>query len=370
VGESVSGPACPACGAAAEELPDRPHGYRCTGCGREWISGGRAARRAQLITTKVRRVVRSAVPAAESHEELRVRASESERGSRAQPSVDAVPPEVVQQAADSPLLSELGVSLRERFAPLSVLDDGAADKLYLALDHLASRLVALRVGKSVGDGLARRCDHEARLLARVAHPNVVALVDHGVAGGVAWIAYQYLEGAPLRRHLDSGPLAPRSAAWIVAQVLDGLEALHGAGWVHRELSPDRVRESGTELFKLLGFARALPPPGQAPLDWRIGGDPRYLAPENVAGERPGSGADVYSAGAVLYELLTGAPPFLTSDANLLMVKHACDAPVPPSQRSPVPQGYDEIVLRALAKHPEERFASAREMADALRALVG
>jgi len=355
---------CPACGASVDAAEPAAR-LRCAACATEWSP----VRRVRAVSTRVTRVVRQRPPRSPAQPETTAPpAAPPSRATRKTPVLDA---RAAEPAGPAALLSGLvEPALIERFAPLSLLDDSPADRLLLALDQRTKRMVALRLGKPTGDGLARRCAHEADLLRRVNHLNVVALVGHGSAGGTPWIAYQYLEGVPLRRRLDSGPLPAREAALIVAQVCDGLAALHRAGWVHRELSPDRVRESGTGLYKLLGFARALPPPGRAPVDWRSAADPRYVAPEQAQGDRPGAGADVYAAGAVLYELLTGGPPFLTSDPNLLAVKHAFDPVVPPGQRVGAAAAFDDVVLRALAKDPGERWASAAELADALRALAG
>lgn len=358
---------CPLCGTELAAVP-----CRCPTCDAQIAA---APKRSPVVSNKVTRVVRMSRPAwADEHlggASSRPPETLSRRDSRQTTKTPILRPAAILEASltDGPFGGLVDPKDLPRFAPLSVMDDGSEDRLVLALDQHTQRLVALRIGKPKGDSLARRLAYEAKLLAAVAHPNVVALVGEGRAGGVPWLAYQYCEGPLLRRRMDHGPLPPREAGLIVSQILDGLEALHREGYVHRELSPERVRDSGTGLYKVLGFTRALSPRGQAPYDWHVSADTRYLAPEQSAGERPTAAADIYAAGAVLYELLTGAPPFLTSDQSLLAAKHASEPPVPPGARVADAGPYDDVVLQALAKAPSERFASARAMSDALRLIT-
>lgn len=355
---------CPVCATELDLVPQR-----CPTCGAQ-LSG--APRRSPVVSNKVARVVRMSRPSwAEAHMNGNPIPAETARTGRAttKTPVLRIDPEQSMKP-DTPFSGLLEAKDLPRFEPLSVIDDSDDDRLILAVDQEAQRLAALRVGKPRSDALVRRIAYEAKLLEAVPHPNLVGLLGWGKAGGLPWLAYQYCEGPMLRRRMDHGPLPPREAALIVAQILDGLEAMHAAGYVHRELSPERVRDSGTDLFKILGFSRALSPPGSAPFDWHMTGDPRYLAPEQSAGERPTAAADIYAAGAVLYELLTGAPPFLTSDQSLLASQHRSEIPLAPGNRVPEAANYDRVVLQALAKVPSHRPASAREMSDALRRITG
>ena len=379
---------CPGCGSALTPAAGAPADapIRCKICDalctppRDGFSlaaesGGPTSLRPAAVSTTVSRVVRNLPPEGAPAPGPRVHSGRIPRPTMQTPALSpaqiaaAMAPR--RAAPAGPLSDLLDPGALPRFAVLSVLDDSRDDRLVQAVDQTSQRLVALRIGRPGSDAMPRRIAHEQVLLKAVQHRNVVALVDAGSAAGLAWIAYQYVEGAPLRRKLDAGPLGAREATLAVAQLLDGLAAMHRAGWVHRELSLDRVRETDTGLVKLCGFARALTldPSGSEPFDAKAG-DPRYLAPEQARGERPGPAADLYAAGAVLYELVTGAPPFLAGDANLLAMRHAQLTPDAPSARVAVPAGFDTLVLRALAKAPGERFASAVAMGDALRALVG
>jgi serine/threonine protein kinase len=320
-----------------------------------------------VSTTRVKRVVRSKKPrrtAAEAPAPPKP-APPPEPDGDGVSTVDLAPPPPTPEA----LAADMDPALAERFGPLSRLAAASDGTLYLALDRRSSRLTAVRFAK-VGSKGAARIDQEVRVLAHAVHMNLIALIDHGVAGAQRWCACQYIEGASLRRRLDGGPLAPRKAALIVAQVLDGLAALHAAGWVHRDLTPERVRDSGTGLYKVLGFACALPPPPAKAFDAIRPPDPRYAAPEALRGERPGPLADVYAAGAVLYELVAGVPRFFGTSEAQLAAKLAAEDPPPPGVRVALPSGFDELVLEALAREPKNRFRSASAMADALRALAG
>jgi serine/threonine protein kinase len=225
--------------------------------------------------------------------------------------------------------------------------------------------------------LAARLRDEARISARVRHPNLVEVFDLGVtADGRPYFAMPLLRGRDLRDLLlRDGVLPAATAITLCAQALDGLGAAHAAGLVHRDVKLENlfVEEGGH--LKVLdfgvakiagdgGFSRT--EPGSSP------GTPRSMAPEQCAGRPVDARADLYAMGLALYEMVTGRGPFdhLSRDANALRYAHCERAPIPPSRLSPaVGPALEALILRALAKAPEDRFQTAAEMAAALRSLL-
>ena len=223
--------------------------------------------------------------------------------------------------------------------------------------------------------LAARLRDEARLSAKLRHPNLVDVFDLGVtADARPWFAVPLLRGRDLRDELAGrGPLPARLAVGLIAQALDGLAAAHAAGLVHRDVKLENLFLEDDGTVKVLDFgvakitrdgALGLTDPGSPP------GTPRSMAPEQCAGAEVDARADLYAAGLALYELVTGRGPFddLRGNDHAMRYAHCSRDPAPPSRFAKVPDGLDAIVLRALAKAPQDRFQSAGEMATALREL--
>jgi serine/threonine protein kinase len=259
------------------------------------------------------------------------------------------------------------------------------------------RRVALKVlhGQHLGRAdLAARLRAEARLLARLRHPNLVEVYDLGVtADGRPWFAMPLLHGCDLRDLLSRrGPLPAPAAASLLAQALDGLAQVHAAGFVHRDVKLENLFLETDGTVKVLDFgiakiahAAGATDPGASPgglgaepaesaepaepPSWA--GTPRTMAPEQCAGGAVDPRADLYAVGLALYELCTGRGPFddLRGQDHALRFAHCRRPPAPPSALAPgsVPPWLDAIVLRAIAKDPGDRFQTALEMAAALRA---
>ncbi len=252
--------------------------------------------------------------------------------------------------------------------------------------------------------LVDRLRLEAETIALVAPrtPHVPAMLDVGrTAEGRPYLVMERLEGRTLRAELkERGALPPSEAIALTRQVLAGLGAAHEAGVLHRDVKPDNVfltrGANGERVVKLLDFGLAkvlrpsqpsLPglangaaaPPAATPAPLLVAtaegttmGTPRYFAPEQAAGKAVGPEADLYATGALLYHLLTGRDPFAHHRGLLELVgAHLAELPAPPSQgaRSALPPGLDSVVLRALEKRPEDRFASARDFDLALDRVV-
>jgi eukaryotic-like serine/threonine-protein kinase len=225
------------------------------------------------------------------------------------------------------------------------LGHGGMATVYLARDTDLDRPVAVKVLDAADEGLRERFVREARLAARLSHPNVVSVFDAGEDGGRPYIVMEHVEGETVAELLARrGPLPPDEARGLALQAARGLAHAHAAGLVHRDVKPQNLllREDGTLKIADFGIARAtedtaLTQPGT------VLGTAAYLAPEQARGERATPASDVYSLGAVLYELLTGRPPLETA--------------TPVRELAPeVPRDIEAVVMRCLARNPAYRPA--------------
>ncbi len=229
--------------------------------------------------------------------------------------------------------------------------------------------------------LRKRFDREARALAELRHPNVLGVVALGVDLEIPYLVTELLVGRTLESLLVETRLEPARALAIADQLLAGLGCAHAHGIIHRDVKPENVflaTNDGLERVKLIDFGlvrfgsnASLGPSSVLTAMGTLMGSPAYIAPEQGYGEEATERSDVYSAGVVLYELLTGAWPFVAEEISDMIRAHAL-APVPPLAESrpelEVSPELDALVHKALAKKPKERFADAQEMQRALRAL--
>ncbi len=266
-----------------------------------------------------------------------------------------------------------------RYEILEEIGRGAMGAVFRARDPLIDRIVAI---KTINVGLSRveaeafekRFDREARSAGRLNHPNIVTIYDVGKSGDVAYIAMELLEGQSLRDILDSGVVLPPSTiADIAAQIADGLASAHQAGVIHCDIKPANIVVLPSGLVKITDFGIAMLPTGSRSFIGSVVGSPKYISPEQVVGRPVDARSDVFSLGAVLYELLTGTPPFAGTALDEILHNVINVSPDPPTSRNrSLPAAFDAIVARALAKHPDDRYQRAREMSADLRqlALVG
>ncbi len=266
-----------------------------------------------------------------------------------------------------------------RYEILEEIGRGAMGAVFRARDPLIDRVVAI---KTINVGLSRveaedfekRFDREARSAGRLNHPNIVTIYDVGKSGDVAYIAMELLEGQSLRDILDSGVVLPPSTiADIAAQIADGLASAHEAGVIHCDIKPANIIVLPSGLVKITDFGIARLPTGSRSFIGSVVGSPKYISPEQVVGRPVDARSDVFSLGAVLYEVLTGTPPFEGTALDEILHNVINVSPDPPTSRNrSLPAAFDAIVVRALAKHPDHRYQSAREMSADLRqlALVG
>jgi serine/threonine-protein kinase len=260
-----------------------------------------------------------------------------------------------------------------RYEIVEELGHGSMGVVYKARDPLLDRIVAL---KTVGLALSReeaeafeqRFYREAKSAGRLSHANIVTVHDVGKSDAVAYIAMEFLRGQSLREILDSGVVLPiEKIVHIAAQVADGLAFAHASGIVHRDIKPPNIMVLDSGVVKITDFGIALLPTGSRTLAGTVFGSPKYMSPEQVVGRPVDGRADIFSLGAVLYEMLTGFAPFFGGDLEAVLYQVINEMPAPPSTRNKsLPPAFDHIAARALAKHPEDRYSDARAFAADLR----
>ncbi|WP_031161765.1 Stk1 family PASTA domain-containing Ser/Thr kinase [Streptosporangium roseum] len=273
--------------------------------------------------------------------------------------------------------------LGDRYELDGVVGRGGMAEVYRARDIRLDRIVAI---KTLRADLARdhifqaRFRREAQSAASLNHPSIVAVYDTGedVAGSapVPYIVMEYVDGRTLRDLLRADRrLLPERAAELVDGILRALDYSHRGGIVHRDIKPANIMITNNGDVKVMdfGIARAMADSAATMTQTaQVIGTAQYLSPEQARGERVDARSDIYSTGCVLYELLTGQPPFTGDSPVAIAYQHVREDPIPPSQIDPeIPKWADAIVLKAMAKDPAHRYQSAGEMrADIQRAMSG
>jgi serine/threonine protein kinase len=259
------------------------------------------------------------------------------------------------------------------------LGRGGMGILYLALEPGLQRRVALKlIAPEVGtdEVFARRFAEESRIAASIEHPNVVPIYAAGEEGGVPWIAMRYVAGSDLgRRIAREGHLDPVEAVALIAQVGNGLDAIHAAGLVHRDVKPANVllggeANSAHAYITDFGVARNIATESGLTQTGRFVGTLDYVAPEQISGEPIDARADVYALGCLLFKLLTGEVPFPREGEAARLYAHLNDPPPAPSlYATAVPPALDDVVVRAMAKPPGDRYLSAGDLGRAAQAAL-
>src|ERR1700761_562610 len=269
--------------------------------------------------------------------------------------------------------------LSDRYELGEILGFGGMSEVHLARDVRLHRDVAVKVLRA---DLARdpsfylRFRREAQNAEALNHPSIVAVYDTGEAetpaGPLPYIVMEYVDGVTLRDivHTD-GPMSPRRAIEVVADACQALNFSHQAGIIHRDVKAANIMISSTNAVKVMdfGIARAIADAGNSVTQTAaVIGTAQYLSPEQASGQPVDARSDVYSLGCVLYEMLTGEPPFTGDTAVAVAYQHVREDPIPPSQRHEgISADLDAVVLKALAKNPENRYQTAAEMrADLVR----
>jgi DNA-binding beta-propeller fold protein YncE/transcriptional regulator with XRE-family HTH domain len=275
------------------------------------------------------------------------------------------------------LIDQLVRSLGGRLELQGEIGAGSTGRVFRAFDRtlqhvVAAKLVLARTAIEL-DGLMR-FQQEGAVLARLEHPNIVQIHDTFAEEHATCIIMELLDGQSLGQILQDGPLPPARARMVGLQVAEALVYAHGQSIVHRDIKPDNVMVLPGDGVKVMdfGIASIVQPDRSlhtmATTGMRMG-TPLYMAPEQIEGKQVDGRTDIYALGAMLYHMVTGRPPFDDSDVLAIVVKQLQEEPVPPSDRDPaIPADWDGVILRALAKDPARRYASAKEMREAIAAL--
>jgi eukaryotic-like serine/threonine-protein kinase len=282
----------------------------------------------------------------------------------------------------SPLPTHIG-----RYQIEGVIGRGAMGTVYLANDPHIQRKVALKTirtelllddaagaaGTAAAD-LPARFVNEARAAGRLVHPNIVSVFDYGEANGIAYIALEYVPGENLAQrlaqHANTGTVMPLLPALVwFSQLLDALAYAHESGVIHRDIKPANLLIAQRGECKVTDFGVAQLDSGRLTQAGMLIGTPSYMSPEQYAGGSIDARSDLFSAGVVLYEMLTGVAPFAGS-AAAMMHRVMTETPLAPSHHvEGVPAELDAMVLRSLAKRPDDRYPSAQGWRLALLALL-
>jgi formylglycine-generating enzyme required for sulfatase activity len=256
---------------------------------------------------------------------------------------------------------------------LGELGRGAMGVVYKARQVQPKRLVALKMilaGAHAGPSERGRFRVEAEAIARVQHPNIVQIYEVGEHAGLPFLSLEFCPGGNLAEELAGTPVAAREAAAVAERLSRAVAAAHAQGIIHRDLKPANVllAEDGTPKIADFGLAKQEGVSGRT-ASGAVVGTPSYMAPEQAAGQGQavGAAADVYALGAMLYELLTGRPPFKAATPLDTLMQVVNDEPVPVRALQPrVPRDLETICLKCLQKEPRKRYASAALLAEDLR----
>jgi eukaryotic-like serine/threonine-protein kinase len=263
-----------------------------------------------------------------------------------------------------------------RYQIRGVLGKGAMGLVYDAHDPKLDRRVAIKtiLTRTLDEATAKqysmRFKREVRAVARLNHPHIVQVYDFGNEGDLAYIVMEYIQGRELKDYFDAKEFFDlKTILRLMAQLLDALESAHEAGIIHRDVKPANVMVDAGGHAKLtdFGVARFTDADGdhEATRAGTILGTPSYMSPEQIQGQALDRRTDIFSAGVLFYQLLTGQKPF--DGAQWVLAKKIVqDDPVWPSAIVQIPAELDRVVARALAKQPEQRYQSARSFAESLK----
>ncbi|MGH2523346.1 MAG: serine/threonine-protein kinase, partial [Anaerolineales bacterium] len=255
------------------------------------------------------------------------------------------------------------------------LSAGGMAVVYRAYQSGVDRYVALKVLPQYfarDSQLAGRFEQEARVLAKLQHPHILPLFDFGQARGYSYIVTPLIQSGSLAKRLQGQPLPLPQMVRIVNQVADALDYAHNRGLIHRDVKPSNilVDESGNYFLSDFGIAKLLEGSTQFTTTGGTIGTPKYMSPEQGLGLPLDRRSDIYSLGVILYEIATGRVPFNAETPMALMGQHIyAPLPTPRLLNPALPQAIEDVILKALAKNPEDRYATTKEMAQALQAAV-
>ncbi|MDP2828115.1 MAG: serine/threonine-protein kinase [Sulfuricellaceae bacterium] len=261
-----------------------------------------------------------------------------------------------------------------RYEVISEIGQGAMGVVYRAVDPLIEREVAIKTInlEAAGDGRAeyeQRFYREAKSAGRLSHPNIVTIYDVGNIDSVAYIAMEFLEGLELRNLIDTDRLQSiERVVKIAARTADGLAYAHKHNVVHRDIKPSNIMIMRNGVVKIMDFGIAsMSASSSRTVAGMLMGSPQYMSPEQVESHEVDGRSDIFSLGVVLYEMLTGKPPFRGGSMSELLYNIVHLPHMAPSKLKPgLPRAFDLIIARALAKNPAERYQNAADFAHDLR----
>jgi serine/threonine-protein kinase len=270
----------------------------------------------------------------------------------------------------------VGELVAERYELEELVGTGGMSSVYRARDRLLERQVAIKIlheHYSRDDDYVERFRREARAAAKLSHPNIVTVIDRGEADGRQFIVFEYVDGENLKQLVaGKGRLPVRDALELGIQIGRALAFAHAQGLVHRDVKPQNVLiRGGDAKVTDFGIARSLDVPVGLTQTGTVLGTSEYISPEQATGRQVDARTDIYSLGAVLYELLAGQPPYTGDSFVAVAMRHVND-PVPSvtAARPDVPLRVDAALRRAMAKDPDDRFQTMDELVAELSACLG
>ncbi len=266
-----------------------------------------------------------------------------------------------------------GALLNDRYQLEEKLGSGGMADVYLAHDVLLARRVAIKVLRkdySDNEEFQKQFRKEAQSAANLSHPNIVTVHDFGFADGLLYIVMEHIPGKDLKQLIrERGRFNIEQGIQLMIEACKGVGYAHRAGLVHCDIKPHNMLVSKDMRLKVtdFGIARALESIKPGERHDVVWGSPLYFSPEQAAGESPTPASDVYSLGVVMYELLSGTPPFTASSADELARLHISGRPVPISEYVPdIPSTLEEIVMKVLSKEPAARYRTADQLGRVLQ----
>lgn len=268
----------------------------------------------------------------------------------------------------------LGVRLDNRYEIREVIGVGGMAIVYKAYDRFAERNVAVKILKdefAEDEEFRRRFKNESRAIAMFSHPNIVSIYDVGSGDGPQYIVMEYINGITLQQYIDVKKVLPlHDAIAIMEQTLKGIQHAHERGVVHRDLKPQNIMllEDGTVKVTDFGIARMASVDTKTMSEMALG-SVHYISPEQASGNETDFKADIYSLGAIFYVLTTGRFPFDGDTPVSIALQHVQKQPDNPRMiNDTIPVGVDQIIMKAMQKAPEKRFASAADMIKDIQAV--
>jgi non-specific serine/threonine protein kinase len=262
----------------------------------------------------------------------------------------------------------LGTVLNNRYRLDRELGQGGMGTVYMSYDQLLDRVVAIKVltSKSLGTEGKNRLLSEARAVAQLNHPNIVSVYDAGEDSSQPYVVMEYLQGRSLH---DQPPAGLDGLLSVTYQICDALEEAHIHGIVHRDLKPENVIITEGGLVKLTDFGLARSLSSRMSQEGALVGTVFYISPEQALGRPLDGRTDLYALGVMLYEFATGQLPFMADDPLAVISRHIHDQPQRPGDLAEgLPPAFEEIVLKLLAKNPDDRFSTASDLKEALQDL--